>query len=97
METYSSRDFADMGIISIFVQDNQSFSAQKGTLRGIHFQNAPMAQAKFVRVTRGAVKDIAVDLRKGSPTICNGWLWSSRRKTDACSLFPEASATALSL
>ena len=68
METYSSKAFADMGITSTFVQDNQSFSAQKGTLRGIHFQNAPMAQAKLVRVTRGAVKDIAVDLRKGSPT-----------------------------
>ncbi len=68
METYSSKAFADMGITAVFVQDNQSFSAQKGTLRGIHFQNAPMAQAKLVRVTRGAVKDIAVDLRKGSPT-----------------------------
>ncbi len=68
METYSSRVFADMGITAVFVQDNQSFSARKGTLRGIHFQNAPMAQAKLVRVTRGAVKDIAVDLRKGSPS-----------------------------
>ena len=50
------------------MQDNQSFSAQKGTLRAIHFQNAPMAQAKLVRVTKGAVLDVAVDLRKGSPT-----------------------------
>lgn len=68
METYSTKAFADLGICCDFVQDNQSFSAQKGTLRGIHFQNAPMAQAKLVRVTRGAVLDIAVDLRKGSPT-----------------------------
>ena len=68
METYSSKAFAYMGITSNFVQDNESFSGQKCTLRGIHFQNAPMAQAKLVRVTRGAVKDIAVDLRKGSPT-----------------------------
>ena len=68
METYSTKVFADMGIDNVFVQDNQSFTAQKGTLRGIHFQNAPMAQAKLVRVTRGAVMDVAVDLRKGSPT-----------------------------
>lgn len=68
METYSAKKFADLGIQAVFVQDNQSFSAQKGILRGIHFQNAPCAQAKLVRVTRGAVMDVAVDLRKGSPT-----------------------------
>lgn len=68
METYSTKTFADIGIDTVFVQDNQSFTAQKGTLRGLHFQNAPMAQAKLVRVTRGAVLDVAVDLRKGSPT-----------------------------
>jgi len=68
METYSTKVFAEIGIENEFVQDNQSFTAQKGTLRGIHFQNNPMAQAKLVRVTRGAVLDVAVDLRKGSPT-----------------------------
>ena len=68
METYSARSFAEMGIDNVFVQDNQSFSAAKGTLRGIHFQNAPMAQAKLVRATKGTVLDVAVDLRKGSPT-----------------------------
>lgn len=68
METYSTKTFADIGITNEFVQDNQSFTAQKGTLRGIHFQNAPMAQAKLVRVARGAVLDVSVDLRKGSPT-----------------------------
>ena len=68
METYSTKAFNDIGIDCVFVQDNQSFSAQKGTLRGIHFQNAPCAQAKLVRVTRGAVMDVMVDLRKGSPT-----------------------------
>ena len=67
METYSTRAFEQIGI-TVFVQDNQSFTAQKGTLRGIHFQNAPMAQAKLVRVTRGAVMDVAVDLRRDSPT-----------------------------
>lgn len=68
METYSTKAFADIGITNEFVQDNQSFTAAKGTLRGIHFQNAPMAQAKLVRVTKGAVLDVAVDLRRGSPT-----------------------------
>ena len=68
METYSTRALAELGITNTFVQDNQSFTAQKGTLRGIHFQNAPMAQAKLVRVTRGAVMDVAVDLREGSHT-----------------------------
>jgi dTDP-4-dehydrorhamnose 3,5-epimerase len=68
METYSEKVFAELGIQSRFVQDNQSFTARKGTLRGLHFQNDPMAQAKVVRVTRGAVRDVAVDLRKGSPT-----------------------------
>ena len=68
METYSTSAFAQLGITTTFVQDNQSFSSQKGILRGIHFQNAPMAQAKLVRVVSGAVMDVAVDLRKGSPT-----------------------------
>ena len=68
METYSTRAFAELGITNTFVQDNQSFTARKGTLRGIHFQNDPMAQAKLVRVTRGAVMDVAVDLREGSHT-----------------------------
>ena len=68
METWSTRNFEEMGLHYDFVQDNQSFSAQKGILRGIHFQNMPMAQAKLVRVTKGAVLDVAVDLRKGSPT-----------------------------
>ena len=68
METYSERVFHDLGIDTIFVQDNQSYTKEKGTLRGIHFQNAPMAQSKLVRVVHGAVLDVAVDLRKGSPT-----------------------------
>ena len=66
METWSEPKYAQFGFKP--VQDNESFTAQKGTLRGIHFQQSPMAQAKIVRVTRGAVMDVAVDLRKGSPT-----------------------------
>ena len=68
METWSTRDFEELGLHYTFVQDNQSFSARKGTLRGIHFQNEPMAQAKMLRVIRGAILDVTVDLRKGSPT-----------------------------
>ena len=68
METYRESAFADLGINTAFVQDNESFTAQAGTLRGIHFQNSPCAQAKIVRVAHGAIMDVAVDLRRGSPT-----------------------------
>lgn len=68
METWSERAFAEIGINTVFVQDNQSYTSCRGTLRGLHFQLDPMAQAKIVRVNRGAVMDVAVDLRKGSPT-----------------------------
>lgn len=68
METWSVKNLKELGIDVDFVQDNQSFTAAKGTLRGIHYQQDPMAQAKLVRVVRGAVLDVAVDLRKGSPT-----------------------------
>ncbi|BDF59698.1 dTDP-4-dehydrorhamnose 3,5-epimerase [Christensenellaceae bacterium] len=68
METYSKPKFEELGIICEFVQDNQSFSAQKGTLRGLHFQKNPMAQAKLLRCTAGKILDVAVDLRKNSPT-----------------------------
>ena len=68
MESYSKKKLADLGIDVDFVQDNHSFSAEKGTLRGIHFQNNPMPQAKLTRCTRGSVMDIIVDLRKNSPT-----------------------------
>lgn len=67
-ETYSKVKLEEIGINSDFVQDNHSFSAQKGTLRGIHFQNNPHAQAKLIRCTKGAVLDVAVDLRRNSPT-----------------------------
>lgn len=67
METYSVKEFADFGERVSFVQTNHSYTAHSGTLRGIHFQNKPMVQAKLVRVTRGEVLDVAVDLRKGSP------------------------------
>ena len=68
METYNQEKYSKEGIDSVFVQDNMSYSAKKGTLRGIHFQNNPKSQAKLVRVVRGSVIDVAVDLRAGSPT-----------------------------
>lgn len=67
-ETYNKSKYEAMGITTEFVQDNRSFSAQKGTLRGLHWQNPPFAQAKLVSCSRGAVMDVAVDIRKGSPT-----------------------------
>jgi dTDP-4-dehydrorhamnose 3,5-epimerase len=67
-ETYSKKDFAAAGLNQEFVQDNQSFSVSRGTIRGLHFQMEPAAQAKLVRVSRGAILDVAVDLRRGSPT-----------------------------
>ncbi len=66
-ESYNKDDFAKFGLTSDFVQDNESKS-QKDVLRGLHFQNPPFAQGKLVRVIKGAVMDVAVDIRLGSPT-----------------------------
>ena len=67
-ETYNRRRLAEAGFGLDFVQDNQSLSAEAGVVRGLHFQSPPHAQDKLVRVTRGAILDVAVDLRRGSPT-----------------------------
>jgi dTDP-4-dehydrorhamnose 3,5-epimerase len=67
METYSKQKLSELGIDTEFIQDNQSFSAQKGTLRGLHFQKGPKAQTKLLRCTKGAILDVAVDLHKDSP------------------------------
>ena len=67
-ETYNKQKYEALGITNDFVQDNMSFSAQKGTLRGLHWQNPPYAQAKLVSCSKGRVIDVAVDIRKGSPT-----------------------------
>lgn len=69
-ESFNKQLFHDKGIDVDFVQDNQSLS-QKGVLRGLHFQNPPYAQGKLVRVIKGAVLDVAVDIRKNSPTYGN--------------------------
>ena len=67
-ETYSRRRYKEFGIDMDFVQDNHSFSLEPGTLRGLHFQAPPNAQGKLVRCGKGAIFDVAVDIRKGSPT-----------------------------
>ncbi len=67
-ESYSKKKYEDNGINIEFIQDNHSFSANKGTLRGLHFQTNPKAQTKLVRCTKGKILDVAVDLRKSSAT-----------------------------
>src|SRR5262245_32349865 len=81
METWSSEAFRKLGITADFVQDNQSLSVKPGTVRGLHFQVPPYAQAKLVRVLQGAVFDVAVDLRLASPDYgkwCGATLAASR-------------------
>ena len=67
-ESYSRKTLAQVGIDLKFVQDNHSLSTERGTVRGLHFQTPPFAQDKLVRVVRGSVFDVAVDLRSSSPT-----------------------------
>jgi dTDP-4-dehydrorhamnose 3,5-epimerase len=68
IETYQAEEFPRIGISAAFVQDNEAGSTHRGTIRGLHFQKAPHAQAKLVRVLRGAIFDVAVDIRAGSAT-----------------------------
>ena len=83
METWSLEKWAKLGLNAAFVQDNESYTAKKGTLRGLHCQLDPYSQAKAVRVIRGAVLDVAVDLREGSPTYmrwCSAELSSENKR-----------------
>ena len=77
-ETYAGKRYAAIGIDRPFVQDNESLSREKGTLRGLHCQIAPFAQGKLVRVSRGAIWDVAVDIRGGSPSYGQ---WTAARLT----------------
>ena len=74
-ETYQRQRFGDAGIGFDWIQDNQSYSADKGVLRGLHFQLAPVAQDKLIRVLRGSIFDVAVDVRANSPSFGK---WVSR-------------------
>jgi dTDP-4-dehydrorhamnose 3,5-epimerase len=67
-EVYNRQAFAEIGVACEFVQDNHSLSVDRGVVRGMHFQIPPFAQAKLVRVVRGSIYDVAVDIRKNSPT-----------------------------
>jgi dTDP-4-dehydrorhamnose 3,5-epimerase len=67
-ETFNKRNLTEAGLDLDFVQDNHSLSLQKGVVRGLHFQAAPFSQDKLIRVTRGAVFDVALDIRRSSPT-----------------------------
>lgn len=67
-ETFNAKSFEDAGMPKVFVQDNHSLSRPKGTVRGLHFQIPPFAQDKLVRVVRGSILDVAVDIRRASPS-----------------------------
>lgn len=85
-ETYNAKEFAQHGIRDVFVQDNQSYSAKAGVLRGLHYQLNPHAQTKLIRVTRGRVFDVVVDIRRGAPTFLK-WI-SFELSTDRwCQLY----------
>lgn len=81
-ESYNQKIFAELGLVYNFIQDNQSFSTEAGTLRGLHYQLYPMTQTKLVRVLNGAIYDVIVDIRKGSPTFgkWQGFILSSENK-----------------
>lgn len=70
-EVWNARRLAEAGLDIAFVQDNHSYSAEAGTIRGLHYQSPPAAQGKLVRVARGRILDVAVDVRRGSPTFGN--------------------------
>ena len=86
METYSKDKFKELGINVDFIQDNHSFSSEKGILRGLHFQINPKAQSKLLRCTRGTILDVAVDLRKGSSTY-KEWVAVELSETNKKQLF----------
>ncbi|MGG1312876.1 MULTISPECIES: dTDP-4-dehydrorhamnose 3,5-epimerase [Cohnella] len=82
MESYNSQTFAKHGIHFNFIQDNHSLSAEAGVLRGLHYQLNPKAQTKLVRVVAGAIYDVVVDIRRGSPTFgqWQGFILSAANK-----------------
>jgi dTDP-4-dehydrorhamnose 3,5-epimerase len=90
-ESYNEEIFKKLGLPTNFVQDNQSFSI-KGVVRGLHFQNAPFAQGKLVRVISGRVLDVAVDIRPDSPTFGKHEVFELRSDTNNMAYVPEGFA-----
>jgi dTDP-4-dehydrorhamnose 3,5-epimerase len=90
-ESYNEELFKKLGLPTNFVQDNQSFSI-KGVVRGLHFQNAPFAQGKLVRVISGRVLDVAVDIRPDSPTFGKHEVFELRSDTNNTAYVPEGFA-----
>jgi dTDP-4-dehydrorhamnose 3,5-epimerase len=91
-ESWNKRRMADAGIDLDFVQDNHSLSSKFGTVRGLHYQTPPHAQAKLVRCGRGALLDVAVDIRAGSPTFGH-WVSAELTVENGCQLLvPEGFA-----
>ncbi len=88
-ETFNAVRLKAYGIDVAFCQDNQSYSAQKGTLRGLHFQSPPHAQAKLVRCIRGRIFDVAVDIRRASPTF-GRWVGAELSAENGKQLFVPA-------
>ena len=85
-ETYSARRYREIGITTAFVQDNHSLSAHAGVVRGLHCQIAPSVQGKLVRVVKGAVWDVAVDIRRGSPTF-GRWVGTELSAENWCQMW----------
>lgn len=94
-ETFSRRGLIEAGLAADFIQDNHSLSKEPGTVRGLHFQRAPFAQAKLVRILRGAVYDVALDIRPGSPTFGRHVAIELSADTGAQLLIPEGFAHGL--
>jgi dTDP-4-dehydrorhamnose 3,5-epimerase len=90
-ESYNEQVFLKLGLPTHFVQDNQSFS-KKGVVRGLHFQNAPFAQGKLVRVISGRVLDVAVDIRPDSPTFGKHEIFELRSDINNIAYIPEGFA-----
>jgi dTDP-4-dehydrorhamnose 3,5-epimerase len=90
-ESFNEQLFKDLGLPTNFVQDNQSFS-KKGVVRGLHFQNAPFAQGKLVRVISGSVLDVAVDIRPESPTFGKYEVFVLKGETNNMAYIPEGFA-----
>jgi dTDP-4-dehydrorhamnose 3,5-epimerase len=84
--TFCSSEFADAGLPTVFVQCNISFNRQRGTLRGLHYQDGPHPEGKLVRCTRGVAFDVAVDIRVRSPTYCR-WVGVDLSADNACALW----------